>query len=128
MSSSETLDNKLILALVYLFGIGPLGFDRIVVGCYASGLVKLFLFILSIFFLFVFWPIGILGLIIWGLWALVDTIAVLASLLTKQDGVPLFCPVKFDPATQTAAFYVGIFSAFLVVLELIVFPLALATS
>lgn len=122
MSTSETLDNKLILALVYLFGIGPLGFDRIVVGCYGSGLLKLFLFILSIFFLFAFFPIGILGLIIWGIWALVDTIAVLASLLTKQDGVPLFCPVKFDPSTQTAAFYVGIFSAFIFFLELLMIP------
>ena len=120
--------NKVVLALMYFLGLGPLGFDRIVTGCYASGIAKLMLFIFSIVLLFVIPIVGIILLIGWGLWALIDTIVVLASLLTKQDGVPLFCKVRFDPAAQQPAFWIGIASMIITIIGYVILPIALVVN
>lgn len=108
------------LGVIHVLGLSFLGLDRMVCGCYLSGFLKLFMFILAIAFLFIAPVIGIILLIAWGIWAFIDYVVVTVALLSNRLNVPLFCDMRIDPASKDTGRILGYVALFLLVVGSIV--------
>ena len=91
------------LGVVNLLGLGGLGIDRMVCGCWVSGFLKLFLLVLAIVMIFFAPLVGAILFVFYGIWVFVDYVAVMIALLSSRLNVPLFCDMRIIPSTK----YVG---------------------
>lgn len=112
--------DKVTLGIVSVLGLNALGFDRIAVGCYLSGIIKMMMLIFSIVLLLILPPIGLILLIGWAIWAFIDYVVVLISLIGKRNSVPLFCDTDFNPQTQDDGRIFGYIMIFLLVVGSII--------
>lgn len=87
-----TSDRSLLLAYVLWFLVGQLSIHRFYLGATGSGWKQLGLFVGSLFMVFIFMPLGAIGLVVWMLWILADLFLMpgLHRKLCNGDPSPIF--------------------------------------
>ena len=85
--NEDTGKSKILLLLIEGL-VGPLGFDRMYMGCFRSGIVKFLLPFIAISFMYVLPPLGTAILGGWVVWALVDYAIVMINALARWRTQP----------------------------------------
>jgi TM2 domain-containing membrane protein YozV len=85
--NEDTGKSKILLLIIEAL-VGPLGFDRMYMGCYRSGIVKFLMPFIGIFLTMLFPPVGMLLLIGWSIWAFVDYVIVMVNALARWRTQP----------------------------------------
>jgi len=95
--------SKILLLLIHLLGGGYLGLDRMYMGCWQSGLIKMLLFVVGVVLLFSFFPsnndaepvkypmalwVGFVCLMVSYIWVMLDLIWVLINAASGSTEVP----------------------------------------
>jgi hypothetical protein len=101
--------NKIIHLFLNLFNLNGFGLDRIYMGSYKLGFLKLALLFLSVAMLFLPNPLfGVFLLFMWVIWYYVDLFLVLLNALSKKKESPYGDGYYFKEDTIEGGFYVAI--------------------